>query len=54
MKRKNMNQQNLTEEEIKEAAGAFLYASLGMILVYAIIWLAYQKGGRYGDSYNND
>lgn len=41
MKRKNMNQQNLTEEEIKEAAVAFLYASLGMILMYAIICLAY-------------
>lgn len=41
MKEKKMNQQNLTEDEIKEAAGAFLYASLGITLAYIIVWLVY-------------
>ena len=42
--KKMMNYQNLKIEEIKEAAQAFVLASVGMLTAYAVIWFAYIIG----------
>lgn len=42
--KKMMNYQNLNVEEIKEAAQAFILASVGMLTAYVAIWFAYIIG----------